>query len=694
MSSAPEPVGTLEVALKHTARLLESDPAVAIEQAREILQAAPAHPLATLFIGVAHRRLGDIAASLEILEPLASVQPGWAPAHYELGVTLGLAGRGEQAVEALRRAVHLKPDIGDAWRMLADHLTAMGDTQGADAAYANHIKAATRDPRLLAPAAALCENRIAEAEAMLRAHLKRRPTDVAAIRMLAEVAARLGRYEDAEGLLERGLELAPGFTAARHNYAVVLHRQNKSAAALAEIGRLLAVEPRNPGFRNLHAAVLARIGEFDQAIHAYAEVLADYPGHARMWMSYGHALKTAGRREDCIDAYRKSIELAPGLGEAYWSLANLKTFRFTTGDCAAMREQLTRPDLTAEDRFHFHFALGKALEDAALYEESFAHYAEGNSLRRKGIPYDADETSAHVRRTRAFFTPGFFAERARWGSPARDPIFIVGLPRAGSTLVEQILSCHSAVEGTMELPDVIGIARHLGGRERKSDASKYPEVLATLGAADLRALGERYLSQTRIQRKTAAPNFIDKMPNNWAHVGLIHLMLPNARIIDARRHPMSCCFSGFKQHFARGQHFTYSLEDIGRYYRDYVELMAHFDEVLPGRVHRVIYERMVEDTEAEVRRLLEYCGLAVRGRLPALLRERPRRAHREFGAGALSRSTATPSTSGATTNRGSARSRRPWVRRSSRIRAPGKIHLKLPDRRTTMRQIQNRGLRK
>jgi tetratricopeptide (TPR) repeat protein len=599
----------VQVALREASQFLATQPARAAERAAAILKSQPGQPQAALILGVARRIGGNLDGALQVLVPLARAQPGWAPPSYEVGVALGLAGRRPEAVEWLRRAVRLKADIGDAWRLLGDHLTAMGDTGGADAAYANHIKASTRDPRLLAPAAALCENRIPVAEALLREHLKQSPTDVAAIRMLAEVAARLGRYDDAEALLERCLELAPGFTAARHNYAVVLHRQNKSAKALTEIDRLLAVEPRNPGYRNLHAALLARIGEFDQAIRAYAEVLADYPGNARMWMSYGHALKTAGRRQDCIDAYRRSIELAPGLGEAYWSLANLKTFRLTASDCEAMRAQLTRPDLTEEERFHFHFALGKALEDAALYEESFGHYAAGNRQRRKGTPYNADDTSAHVRRTRAFFTPEFFGARADWGSRAMDPIFIVGLPRAGSTLVEQILSSHSEVEGTMELPDVIGIARRLGGRERKSDASKYPEVLATLGAAELRALGERYLAQTRIQRKTNAPYFIDKMPNNWAHVGLIHLMLPNAKIIDARRHPMSCCFSGFKQHFARGQHFTYDLEDIGRYYRDYVDLMSHFDKVLPGRVHRVIYEKMVEDTEEEIRRLLEYCGL-------------------------------------------------------------------------------------
>ncbi|MGH8311299.1 MAG: sulfotransferase, partial [Steroidobacteraceae bacterium] len=364
------------------------------------------------------------------------------------------------------------------------------------------------------------------------------PTDVAAIRMLAEVAARLGRYGDAENLLARCLELAPSFAAARHNYAVVLHRENKAEQALAEIDRLLTIDPRNPGYRNLKAAILARIGEYDRSIEIYAGVLAEYPHQAKAWMSYGHALKTAGHQNDCVNAYRKCIALMPSLGEAWWSLANLKTFRFSADDLAAMRTQLKRSDLSDEDRFHFHFAIGKALEDAQAFAESFEHYAEGNRLRRAGIAYDADEISAHVRRSKAVFTKGFFAARSGFGSPSPDPIFIVGLPRSGSTLLEQILSSHSAVEGTMELPDIPSIARTLSGRKAKAEASRYPEILATLDADECRALGERYLAQTRIQRKTDAPFFIDKMPNNLAHVGLIHLALPNAKIIDARRHPL------------------------------------------------------------------------------------------------------------------------------------------------------------
>jgi tetratricopeptide (TPR) repeat protein len=575
MSATPEPVGTLEIALSHTRRLLDHDPSAAAEQAREILKVIPRQPLAQFLLGLAY----------------------------------SANRQGDEAIKALRRAVELKPDLPDAWRTLADHLTVAGDAAGADHAYAQHIRFSTRDPRLLEAGAALAENRISVAEALLREHLKQHPTDVAAIRMFAEVAARLGRYADAEVLLERALELAPSFLGARHNYAYVLQRQNKLARSLEQIERLLAADPRNPGFRNLHAAVLGRAGDYDRALKIYAEVVTEYPTNAKVWMSYGHALKTAGQQGECVSTYRRAIELSPQLGEAYWSLANLKTFRFSDADVAAIQNQLQRSELSEEDRFHFHFSLGKAFEDARDYAKSFEHYDHGNRLRREMVQYEADETSQHVRRSKQVLTRELFAAREGWGASAPDPIFIVGLPRAGSTLLEQILSSHPQVEGTMELPDIIDMARSLGGGRARGEASKYPEVLTEFSADQLRALGDQYIANTRIQRKTDAPFFIDKMPNNFAHIGLIQLILPRAKIIDARRHPLGCCFSAFKQHFARGQHFTYGLDDIGRYYRDYVELMAHFDAVLPGRVHRVIYETLVDDTENEVRRLLDYCGL-------------------------------------------------------------------------------------
>jgi tetratricopeptide (TPR) repeat protein len=569
------PLGTFEVALQHAARLLERDAAAAAEQAEEILKVHPDQPDALALSGLA----------------------------------LGRLGKGEEAIAALRRAVHFKPELSEAWRALGDHYSALEMREAADEAFAQHLRHSTRDPKLMNAALALLENRIPDAEGMLREHLKRHPTDVVAIRMLAEVAARIGRNTDAETLLARCVELAPGFRMARQNYAMMLHRQNKWTESLREVNGLLEDEPSNPGLRNLKAAVLGRTGNHEESIALYRGVLRDYPRQPKVWMSLGHALKTANQNAESIEAYRRCIEIAPHFGEVWWSLANLKTFRFTGDDVTNMRAQLERGDLTNNDRFHFHFALGKALEDAGGYAESFTHYSQGNGLRRKLIRYDAAANAAHVGRSKRFFTREFFQERAGWGCGSRDPIFVVGLPRAGSTLIEQILASHSQVEGTQELPDIGMLARVVANRTSRQDGNGYPRALERFSPEELCGLGERYLAQTRIQRKTTRPLFVDKMPNNFAHVGLIHLILPNARIIDARRHPLSCGFSCYKQHFARGQTFTYDLDELGRYYSDYVELMAHFDAVLPGRVHRVFYERMVEDTAGEVRHLLDYCGL-------------------------------------------------------------------------------------
>ena len=600
-------MGTIDVALEHATRLLQNQPQLAAEQAGEILKVAPGHPVATLLLGTAQRLTGQTDAAVRSLDELTRTQPNWAAAHYELG--LARISAGQPAIDSLRRAATLKPDLPDVWRTLGDRLTIEGDLQGADSAYVQHVKASTRDPRLMNAALALSENKIGQAELLLREHLKKFPTDVAAIRMFAEVAGRLKRFRDAENLLARCLELAPGFNAARYNYAMALYRLNKFDLALQQIDLLMAGEPRNSGYRNLRAVVLASIGEYQESLEIYADVLAKHPGQSRIWMSYGHALATAGRQQDSIAAYRKCIALDPTLGEAYYSLANLKTFRFSESEVQAMRAHLASTEITNDDRVNFHFAIGKALEDAGGYAESFENYSQGNALRCARVGYDPAATTGLVQRAKQLLDKEFFAAREGFGAPAADPIFIVGLPRAGSTLLEQILASHSMVEGTMELPDIMAMAAELGGKYERWQDSAYPEALATLSAQQCRALGERYIEQTRIQRKTGKPFFIDKMPNNFLHIGLIRLALPNARIIDARRHPMACCFSGFKQNFARGQRYTYSLEHIGRYYRDYVELMTHFDAALPGRIHRVIYEDMVGDTEGEVRRLLAFCEL-------------------------------------------------------------------------------------
>jgi len=446
---------------------------------------------------------------------------------------------------------------------------------------------------------ALNENRLDVAERLLKPHLKDDPFDVAAIRMLAELAARIGRWRDAENLLRRAIEIAPGFTAARANLALVLGRMGRPAEALELLDDIFAAEPDDPGHWNLKAATLGRLGDFDEAIRLYEEVLARSPNQPRVWLSYGHMLKTVGRQAEGIAAYRKGIALKPTLGEAWWSLANLKTVKFDEADVAAMEQALASPALNDEDQFHLDFALGKAMHDAGRADEAFAHYSAANALRRKSEPYDASKLTHTVDRCIEKFTADAFRERAG-GCEARDPIFIVGMPRAGSTLVEQILASHSLVEGTSELADIPLLVRKAG---------VYPAGALKLGPDERCELGEDYLKRAGVQRQTDRPFFIDKLPNNWLFVPFIQLILPNAKIIDARRHPLACCLSNFRQHFARGQPFTYDLGDVGRYYTDYVRLMAHVDSVLPGKVHRVIYERMVDDTEAEVRRLLDYVGL-------------------------------------------------------------------------------------
>jgi tetratricopeptide (TPR) repeat protein len=546
---ATERLGTLAHALDNAGRLSTQEPALAIEQLHEILKVQPAH-----------------------------------------------AG-----ARALLARVH---------RSLADQYTLAGDGDKAAAAYAQSIRHSVHDPALQQAAAALCLNDLPVAERILRSHLKQAPTDVAAIRMLAEIGARLGRHRDAENLLSRAIELAPDFEAARHNLAIILFRQQKLEEARSQIDWLLDRDPQNIQYLNLKAATLARLGEYAQAIPLYRQLAREIPTDARIWLGLGHSLRSAGQNDECIAAYRRCIEARPAFGEAWWSLANLKTFRFGTADTDTMDRLLASATLTDDDRLHLHFALGKACEDEASYAAAFSHYDQGNQIRRKQTNYSADETSSHVARSRALFTPAFFAARKDQGHDDPAPIFIVGLPRSGSTLIEQILSSHSLVEGTMELPDISHLARRIGDQKKKSDPSKYPDGLEGLDPAALRALGQEYIERTRIQRKTDKPFFIDKMPNNFAHVGMIHLILPRARIIDARRHPLATCLSAFKQHFARGQTFSYSLTDLGRYYADYVELMAHMDSVLPGRVHRVHYEALVADFENGVRRLLDHCGLA------------------------------------------------------------------------------------
>jgi tetratricopeptide (TPR) repeat protein len=600
--------GDLQTALKNAADLLAHDPNLAEEQAHEILKVYPGTVEAKRILAAAFRLRKMPQKGLDVLAPLRAGHADSPGFLHEMAQCLGGVGRGDEAIELLRKAVSINPKHAPSWQSLGHQLAVAGDEEGSRAAFQRHFELSTPHPELVEAMQLLSKRKIGKAERIVRDLLKKYPTDVTAIRVLADIGIKLGQLEDAGHLLERCLELAPEFHAARHSYAMILIRQQKPEAAICEVEKLLELEPSNPNFLTLKASVLNRIGDQPGALEIYKKVLKDYPNQARGQMSYGHTLKTVGRLDEAIEAYRKCIRLSPEVGEAYWSLANLKTFRFSDEDIENMRRQVTAEGGDADDQSHLAFALGKALEDRNQYDESFRFYKRGNGIRRIGHRHNFKvNVLESVRQVRAL-PKDFFEQRRDWGCQASDPIFIVGLPRAGSTLLEQILASHSQVEGTQELQDIIMISRKLGNKNRENPSGKYPECLAEMTAEQFRELGESYLETTRIHRSDT-PFFIHKMPNNFRHVGLIHLILPNSKIIDARRHPMGGCFSGFKQLFARGQTFTYSLESIGKYYRDYMKVMDHWDEVLPGRVHRVQYEEMVADSDTQIRALLDYCEL-------------------------------------------------------------------------------------
>ena len=601
--------GDLQIAIKNATDLLAHDPQLAEEQAHEILKVYPETIEAKRILASAYRLQKMPQKGLDVLEPLLAGQTDSPDFLHEIAQCQGGVGRGDDAISALRSAVKINPKHAAAWQSLGHQLAVAGDVDGSRHAFQQHFELSTPHPELVEASRLLRDGKQGKAESIVRDLLKKYPADVSAIKMLADIGVKMGQLKDAGNLLERCLELAPNFHSARHSYAIVLMRRQQPETAIGEAEKLLAQEPDNPNFLTLKAYILNRIGDQSGALEIYARVLKHYPNQARAQMSYGHTLHAVGRLDESIEAYKKCISLSPEVGEAYWSLANLKTFHFCDEDIENMRAQVTTEGGDADDQSHLAFSLGKALEDRKEYDEAFRFYKRGNAIRRVAHRHNVKvNVLDSVRQVRAL--PGtFFEQRKSWGCSAPDPIFIVGLPRAGSTLLEQILASHSQVEGTAELMDIIAISRKLGDKKRENPAGKYPEVLAELSQDRVRELGESYLETTRIQRTTDSPFFIDKMPNNFLHIGLIHLILPNSKIIDARRHPMGGCFSGFKQLFARGQTFTYDLEDIGKYYRDYIRVMDHWDKALPGRVHRVQYEEMVADTEAQIRALLDYCEL-------------------------------------------------------------------------------------
>lgn len=510
------------------------------------------------------------------------------------------AAAAEQALEILR----IRPAEARAFRLLGRALRRLGRIAEAEAAELHAIDAAAHDPLLREAGDALAKGRLQVAERLLRSRLRERDDDVPAMLMLGEIALSHGIVAEAERLVRKSISLAPAYPDARLRLATILGQQNRIVDSIGALDEILARDPGHFDAGLAKAATLGQTGAYDEAVALLETMLASSADKAEFWLAYGNVLKTLGRAAESVAAYRRAVACDPGSGEAYWSLANVKTGTLGSGDVSAMEASL-RSARDNTQRLQLHFALGAALEDAGAYPAAFEHYAEGNRLRRTQLPYSAAANSEEVRRTKALFTAEFLAERRDSGCAAADPIFILGMPRAGSTLLEQILSSHSLVEGTSELPIVPMLIQGVLAERWRDPTARYPDVIGTLGPERLRDLGRECLEAARRYRRTDRPFYIDKLPNNWLNIGFIRLILPNARILDARRNPLDCGFSNFKQFFARGQAFSYALSDIGLCYRDYVDALDHFDQVLNRPIHRITHERLVEQPEAEIRRLLE-----------------------------------------------------------------------------------------
>jgi tetratricopeptide (TPR) repeat protein len=603
------PPSPIELEVRRLRRLQkEGRHAEALEGARSVLRETPENRDLLLIVAISLRYLLRIDEALDALDALAARHPRFSRLHEERGLCFVARKDASPAIDALLRAVNINPALPTSWRMLEGLYRLTGDAQSAATAAAHVATLARLPPEVVTATSLFSDGELAPAEQIVRAYLLRHGDQPEAMRLLARIGIARDVLDDAEVLLEAVLTLAPDYQAARRDYADVLVKRHRYALARQEIERLLEIEPCNPDYLMLAATTAVGLGENERAIGLYEQMLADAPGSADVNLWIAHALKTVGRVPEAIEAYRAAAAARPDFGDAYWSLANLKTYRFSDAEMARMRDEEASASIGLIDRYHLNFALGKALEDRGETAESWTYYERGNALKRSESRYRPEILETNTRQQIEVCTADFFARRAGWGDPRPDPIFILGLPRSGSTLLEQILASHSQVEGTQELADVQRIVLELQGRDGDLDNPRYPKVLPELTAADFRRLGETYLADTRAYR-SGAPFFIDKMPNNFRHIGLIHLMLPNARIIDARRDPMSCCFSNLKQLFAQGQEFTYSIDDIARYYRTYLELMAHWDAVLPGRVLRVQHEDVVADLEGSVRRMLDHCGL-------------------------------------------------------------------------------------
>jgi tetratricopeptide (TPR) repeat protein len=610
MTDAQKVTLDLETMLGRAKSLLQSGRFDAtITLCEQLLSAEPNNIDALYICVVSLRYKRRYSQALGLIETLLKIDPAYARAYQERGHCYRDQGENELALAAYQNAVAHNSALIASWKMLCEIHREAGRLEPAEFARAQYEYLTNLPAELLSVSSLLEEGRLLKAEKLCRAFLQANGHHIEAMRLLADIGTRFNAFDEAEFLLESCILLEPDALNAHLDYIKVLRRRQKFEKALEEATALRSKSPYDHQIEMLYANENLAVGNFDEALEVYCKLASEAPNNPGTSLTLGHALKTVGRQNDAIDAYRRAYASRPDYGDAYWSLANLKTYKFDDAQIAAMREMEAASTTQLADRYHLCFAIGKALEDHLDYAESFIYYERGNRLKRDEIGYDRRRITDEIMLQIKHCTPELFAKKNGAGCKSPDPIFILGLPRAGSTLLEQILASHSQVEGTMELPNILALAHRLDGLRRVDDEARYPSNLSELSVEELTKFGEDYLSDTMIHRKQDVPFFIDKMPNNFRHIGLIHMILPNAKIIDARRGAMGCCFSGFKQLFAEGQEFTYGLEEIGHYYKDYVALMDHWDKILPGKILRVRYEQVVADLETQVRRMLDFCGL-------------------------------------------------------------------------------------
>jgi tetratricopeptide (TPR) repeat protein len=604
----PQP-STIELEVQRIRELARNQRyAQALPAAEALISQVPENRDLLYLMALSQRQLNRVPDALGTLERLQKFHPGFSRLYQERGHCYVVLRDAPRAIEGFLRAVNINPALPASWSMLEGLYRMTGDARNCATA-AQHVATLKQLPQEVILATSLfSDGELTAAENIIRPYLLQHGNQVEAMRLLAKIGIAREVMDHAEVLLEAVIALAPDYRAARQDYVLVLVERHKYQQAREELEKLIQAEPDNRQHRAMYATACAGLGEHERAVQLYRELLREAPQAQDVHLSVAHSLKALGRRDEAILSYRSAAGARPDFGDAYWSLANLKTYRFPDEEIARMRAIDEAPETRLVDRYHVCFALGKAFEDRAEYAESWRYYERGNALKRSESRYRPEIIEGNTARQIATCTSEFFAARTGVGSNNPDPIFIVGLPRSGSTLLEQILASHSAVQGTQELSDIQRIVLELQGTDPDLGNPRYPAALAQLPTEEFARLGQKFMQDTRIYRGEK-PHFIDKNPNNFRHIGLIHLILPNAKIIDARREPMGCCFSNLKQLFAKGQEFTYSIEDVARYYRTYLDLMAHWDRVLPGRVLRVWHEDVVDDLEGNVRRMLEFCGL-------------------------------------------------------------------------------------